>query len=482
MALADIPWSLLYLAVEWSIRLVMLVYVPQRRSANAARARLLLIFFLPNPGLVLYAWVGRIYIPRKRLALHHAAARHIRQVLRQLRREELPEPRAVVDPDARRTMALAAGLGELPAVEGNRIEVLPGYTRPFERLLRDIEAARSTIHLLYYIYGNDATGSRMTRALVAAAARGVKVRVLLDAVGAYGALKHQAPALRAAGIEVQAALPVGIFRRNAARFDLRNHRKIAVIDGMVAHTGSQNIVDPTFIPGCPNEELSIRIAGPAVRQLQAVFVADWYIETERLLPIHADGADLMPPPVPEGDSTVQTLPSGPGYGHENTRDVMISLIYAARRRVTLVTPYFVPDEPFLTALLVAARRGVEVTLTLPERSNQRVTQLAQQSYYGQMLRAGIRILLYQPRFLHAKFMTIDRSVALIGSTNIDIRSFALNAEISLLVYDPHVVGELRAVEADYASASRRLSLAGWPRRPFLHRMVANLARMADALL
>lgn len=475
MPFFNIQWSVLYLASEWIIRLTMLLYVPQRRSPSAARAWLLLIFFLPLPGIVLYALVGRIYVPRRRIALQRQASQLIRSV-----QERMPTPvgtATITLPGyVQAAVQLAARLGDFRAVAGNYIALLPGYEEPLTQLIGDLSDARASIHLLYYIYENDATGRRITEVLCAAAARGVRCRVLMDAAGSRGALRDVAPILRAHGIEVHAMLPVGLFRRNVARFDLRNHRKIVVIDGQIAYTGSQNLIDAQFIRDCPNEELVVRVTGPVVTQFQSVFLADWFFETNEV------PADTLPSLPCTGNTIAQVLPSGPGYGRENTKELMIALIYAAHRQFTIATPYFVPDEPFLQAVVAAARRGVAVRLVLPQRSNQRVTHLAQQSYYSQLLAAGVRIYLYGGRFLHAKYMTVDAEVALIGSTNMDIRSFALNAEVSLLAYDRMVVEKLSALCDRYIQHSTLLEAAQWSRRRLTRRLLQNVARLADSLL
>lgn len=472
-----LTWTTLYLISNWVIRMAMLVYVPQRRTPAAARAWLLLIFFLPWAGLALYALVGRIYVSRRRIEQQQRASQMIQTVQRQM---QTPEPHlyAALPENLRSAVGLAASLGDFVAVGGNCCELLPGYEVPLARLLDDIDQALDSVHMMSYIFEDDATGRRVADALIGAARRGVRCRVLMDAVGSRQALKHLASGLRQAGVEALATLPVGLFRRNVARFDLRNHRKIVVIDGGVAYTGSQNMVEPEFVSGCPNEELVVRITGPVVDQFQAVFLGDWYFETGKVL----DAPGLFPEHPPTGATSAQVLPSGPGYGRQNTKELMVALIYAARRRIVLATPYFVPDEPFLQALQTAVRRDVAVHLVLPSRSNQRVTHLAQQSYYEGMLEAGVQIHLYGARFLHMKYMSVDDDLALIGSTNIDIRSFALNAEVSLLIYDPEVVARLRAMQERYFAESCLLEIEEWQRRPVAAKIVQNTARLADSLL
>ena len=469
-------WSLVYLISEWTIRLVMLVYVPQRRSAAASRTWLLLIFLLPWPGLAVYALFGRIYVPKRRIEQQQRASQRIRAVQEQMGDRSFARPK--LPPETEAIMQYAARLADFEAFSGNCIELLAEYADAIDRLIADIDAAQNHVHLLFYIYGNDETGRKVADALARAVKRGVKCRVLMDAVGSKQALRHLAPRMRADGVEIVELLPVGFFRRNAARFDLRNHRKLGVIDGRIGYTGSQNIVNGEFVKGYPNEELLLRVTGPAVVQLQAVFVADHFFETDKRL----DQPELFPDLKLCGTSTAQLVPSGPGYQHQNGEELMVTLLYSARQRVVITTPYFVPDEPFLEAMRSAVLRGVDVRLVLSMHANQLVTQLAQRSYYDEMLSAGVKIFLYRPHFLHAKHISIDGGIVLVGSTNIDIRSFALNAEVNMLVYDPLVVAKVRALQQKYFADSHELSLAEWRKRPLWARTIHSIARLADSLL
>ena len=472
-----ITWSEFYYLTEWAIRLVMLFYVPNRRTPAAARTWLLLIFLLPWPGLLLYAVIGRIYLPRKRVELQTQASEKIRAARFQLRSVTTAGGTGA-SPEAERAAALATNLGDFKPLGGNDVQLLSEYDVSLELLVADIEAARVHVHLLYYIFEHDKWGKRVADALIAAAGRGVKCRVLMDAVGSARGLRRLAPRLRAGGVEVNATLPVGLFRRKTGRIDLRNHRKIAVIDGRIGYTGSQNIDDPSFIPGCPNEELVARVTGPVAAHLQAIFFVDRAIETDQML----DDPDLFPEMDVSGPAVAQLLPSGPGYGRENAQALMVDLIHSAQKRVVITTPYFVPDQPFLQSVETAVLRGVEVHLVVPARSNQFVTNLAQQSYYDELLEAGVKIHLYRPHFLHAKHLSIDDDVVLVGSSNIDIRSFALNAEVSLLVYDAAVMNQLRAIHDRYFANSDLLTREVWEQRSVIARTSQNIARLADSLL
>jgi cardiolipin synthase len=469
-------WSLAYLISEWIIRFVMLFYVPQRRSAAASRTWLLLIFLLPWPGLALYALFGRVYLPRSRITMQERASRRIREVQAQRNANQAGMHEA--SPHLLPIIHFARQLGDFDVCDGNTIELLADYRGAIDRLVADIDAARRSVHLLFYIFEDDETGKSVADALLRAAGRGVRCRVLMDAIGSKKGLKNLAPQLRAAGIEVRALLPGGFFRRNAARFDLRNHRKIAVVDNHIGYTGSQNIVNPEFVPGHPNEELMARLTGPIVAQLQAIFLADHYFETD-VAPVYHEHFPDLPP---TGRSAAQLIPSGPGYPRENGQEFIVTLLYAARRRVVITTPYFVPDETVLQAMRSATLRGVAVHLIVSKHANQLVTQLAQRSHYEELLEAGVAIHLHEPCFLHAKHLTVDEDIALLGSTNMDIRSFALNAEINLVVYDSAVVRAIQEIQERYILHSESLTAAGWRSRSRWEKVLQNSARLADSLL
>jgi cardiolipin synthase len=279
-------------------------------------------------------------------------------------------------------------------------------------------------------------------------------------------------------VEVHELLAFHLFRRGAARFDLRNHRKIAVLDGSVGYVGSQNLVDPCFKKGLTFEELVVRVTGPVVIQLQAVLLADRFFETETEL----NRSELFPEPVLAGVSPAQVLPSGPTYQWENTHRLLVSLIHAAQKRVVITTPYFIPDDALLLAMQTAVMRGVEVHLVVSRQVDQLLVGLAQKSYYEDLLEGGIQVHRYYRHFLHAKHLSVDDAVALIGSSNIDIRSFALNAEVSLLVYDPGVVAALRAIQEQYFAYSERLTKEQWAARPLYAKVLQNSARLVDSLL
>lgn len=471
-----LTWTTLYFASEWAIRLAMLVVVPQRRSPAAARAWLLFAFVLPWPGLFLYLTLGRPRLSRRRAERDEK----IGEILQSEGRRRFARYAAgpEVSLQYQQAAALAQNLGGAPIVSGNRVEFLADYDGSIERLVADVDAATRHVHLLYYIFADDRTGSRVVEALARAAARGVVCRVLVDAYGSKRWLSSVLRNLKGAGVEAAPVSPTSLLRRDRDRVDLRNHRKIAVVDGRVAYVGSQNVVDKDFKPGIVYSELVARVEGPVVLELQTVFLADYVKETQKRL----GGEGLFPETASAGSTAAHALPSGPGFFHESIQRYLVTLFHSARRRIVVSTPYFVPDQGVLQAMQTAVLRGVEVQLIVSRKADQLLVGWAQRSYYQDLLEAGVRIFEYQPGLLHAKYATIDDDLALVGSANLDIRSFQLNAEIVLTLFDPAAAADLRKEEAKHLADCTELTLECWLQRPFPQRFVQNLARLVDSVL
>ena len=459
--------------INWSIRLWAIWAVPRRRSPNAARAWLLLILVMPIVGVALYSVFGRAYLPARRRERQDKAIAYIESARKALG----PVPDVDVGEHRQATAVLAEKLGSFPVLGGNRVELLDDYAGTIDRLVADIDAARESVHLLFYIFEPDATGRRVADAVVRAAGRGVSCRVMMDGMASAPGLKKLAPGLRASGAEVLSLLSPGTRR---ARRDLRNHRKIAVIDSRLGYAGSQNLVDAYDYKGrgLTNEELVVRMEGPAVRQLQAIFLTDRFLETgEELV-----GEVMLPAPPEVGTVAAQALPSGPTYEVENNERTFVQMLYGARKRIVVTTPYFVPDRPFVDAMQAGAARGLEVRLITPFQADQWLVRLAQESYYRDLLAANVKIHLYQPRFLHAKHVSVDDDLCAIGSSNLDMRSFTLNEEDMVFIYDRGVVADLARIQERYIRDSLLLDPDRWKERPAYRRTAQQLARLVDSLL
>jgi cardiolipin synthase len=302
--------------------------------------------------------------------------------------------------------------------------------------------------------------------------------VLIDALGSRAWAARTVALLKAADVDVHLVLPLGLLRRKSARADLRNHRKIAVIDGRIGFIGSQNLVNRDFKPGIVNQEMVVRVEGPVVLELQGVFVTDWFLETEEVL----DDPAICPEPIHAGTTIGQVLPSGPDYPGAGVERLVEALIYGARSRVVITTPYFIPNEALLHALETAVLRGVDVHLVLSKPVDQLLVNLAQRSYYTGLLAAGVTIHLYRDKLLHAKHLSVDDHLCLIGSSNIDLRSFILNSEVSLVLFDTAVTEQLRQEQERYFAASDILDIGVWNKRSLASKSIENIARLMSPLL
>jgi cardiolipin synthase len=487
--LMDVNWITVAAVLSYLIGIVALFVIPANRKPGEATAWLLLMFVAPFLGLILFLLLGSPDLSKWRRDQQKAMNKRIENLAE--RAQQVPGLRDLVDPPVSARyepiIRLNAQLTGMPATAGNRVELLTDYAGAVEQIVKDIDAAQHYVHLEYFMFADDTIGAPVIDALVRAKERGVICRVLIDHLGNILFNGPVLKRLRAAGIPVHLMLPLNPFANQWNRPDLRNHRKIVVVDGKVGFTGSHNLIEDTYHKsgnirrGLHYIELVARITGPSVREFNAAFVTDWYSETSELLDVrHAPETRVIPPAM--GDVLCQVVPSGPGFEHNNNLMLFVELFYTARKRITIANPYVVPDETIMLALTSAAQRGVEVTLIVSEIGDQFLVYHAQRSYYEELLKAGVRIYLYRsPVLLHSKFITIDDDIGLIGSSNLDIRSFELNLEISLVCYHTGVVADLQEIAEEYLCHCRALELEAWQARPFLVKLFDNLARLTSAL-
>ncbi len=466
------PWPMAdttYLVLQWGIRLLALALVPQRRHRATNAGWLLLILVFPVPGMLAFAAIGRPRFPASRMSAFRMLASRMAALA-----EQLADPCDAPPCDVE-TTALARTLGLLPATDGNTVELIDEYDAVIARLVADVDAARREVLVLVYIFADDRVGRLVAAALGRAAGRGVRCRVLLDPVGSGRWRRAITRRLEAQGVEVRHSLP---FRwlRGRTRRDMRNHRKLFVIDGAVGFAGSQNIVARDFRPGVVNRELVARVTGPVVAEMEAVVLADWFLETGEM------PAPRTSLPAATGTDRAQLLPSGATYPLEGFETMLVWQVHRARRRVVLVTPYLIPDDALLSALATAAARGVAVEVVVSAVVDQWLVNLAQCSYYEELLDCGVRIHLFRGELLHAKNVSIDGSLGIVGSSNVDLRSFELNEEVSLLLYGAGPAARLEAVQQGYIDRSDRLDPCTWRARPRTRRFAENMARLISPLL
>jgi len=476
MALA-LHWSLV---VGLSIRIIM-----RRRPIGILLAWLAIILSVPVLGVLFYLFVGENRISEKYIK----RAKGIEELYTQWQRSL--STRSAVDwseisPDALPLHRQAETVFGFPALQGNRLDLLTDYASIFRSLIDDINEARTTCHLEFYIWYPGGLADELATAVINAAQRGVVCRVLVDAVGSKHFIKGDAPArFKAAGVRLGIALPIGIFSTLFSRADLRNHRKIVVIDGRVAYTGSQNLVDPRYFKQDEGVgqwiDAMVRMEGPAVESLGGIFIQDWEVVTgvglDKLEECHDVG------PVEElGPASIQSMPSGPSRRPLAILRLLLSTIYAAKRELVITTPYFVPDDSLLSALISAAHRGVVVTIVLPEKNDSRLADYASRAVFDDLLAAGIRIAAFRGGLLHTKSITIDEEFCLFGSVNLDMRSLWLNFEISLLIYNRDMTRQIRDLQASYIKDSYLLDESEWRQRSPGQRFLENAFHLAAPLL
>jgi cardiolipin synthase len=386
-----------------------------------------------------------------------------------------------ISPGAAAMLRLATAATGLAATRGNRVEILAESERATRATESAVEGARQTIWAEYYIIRNDATGYRFLDALIAKARQGVDVRLLYDAMGTPWLDRKRLAALRGAGGRVESFLPPNPLRRRWS-VHLRNHRKIIVVDGEIGFTGGMNVGDEYSgrllrSGGTHFRDTHLEVRGPAVGDLAQTFAEDWsFASGEALAP------SAPPPPKTGGTATVAVVPSGPDQEQNASGLVYFSGLATARRRIDLTSPYFAPDEPTMRALVTAALRGVELRLLLPGRSDVPIVSRAARTTYGELLRAGVRIFEYQGALLHAKTLAVDGEWGVVGSANIDMRSFRLNFELCALVADAHFAVALEARFAADLEQSREVTLRHVAGRGFPERLVDGAARLLSPLL
>ena len=481
-----ISWTLVFLIFDWIVRIIALFVVPRNRRPTSGMAWLMAIFLLPVPGLLLFLIIGSNRLPKSREQKQEA----INQIVSKIsEREEqlLVTPNEQLSSGLSSAVKLGRSLGAQPMLRGNAATMCIDYERSFAEMAEAIRSAQQYVHVEFYILVHDTTTDDVFQAMREAVDRGVQVRVLLDHVSAVRnpGTKRTAKFLTEHGIAWDYMLPVRPWRGEYQRPDLRNHRKLLVVDGRVGFMGSQNLVDSSYNKpsnrrrGLHWKDLMVRVEGPIVLGLDAVFMGDWYLETGEYLGDGSEGQYTVDRP---GGLDCQIVPSGPGYAGENNLQVFVALMYTAQRRISITSPYFVPDGSIMNAIRAATGRGVEVELFVSEIGDQAVVYHAQRSYYEELLRAGVRIWMFRsPYILHSKHFTIDDRVAVVGSSNMDQRSFGLNMEISMVVHGREFVEDLRQVQQDYREHSRELTLREWRGQPLRSTILDNLARLTSAL-
>jgi len=441
----------------------------QKRSPSATIAWLLAVVLAPYVGVPLYIMFGG----RK---LQRMAARKQRMYA-----PRRPKKAAAIDSDTRR---LLQSYGVPPESHGNRVEVVETGEEAYHRLVEMIENARSSVFITTYVLNADEVGRTLIDLLSRKAREGVTVRLLLDDAGSWRLRRSSLSPLTQAGARVAHFMPM-LTNPFRGRANLRNHRKLVVVDRLTAFAGGMNLTSE-YIGPLPDprrwRDLAVFVEGPAVDDLDWLFRSDWKFATKEELaappPREPTEFGGLPATHGPGDATVQVVASGPDVDGDPLYESLLSLVFFARERIWIITPYFVPDEVLVRALGLAVRRGVDVRLIVPWRSNHPIVDLARESYIRELHEAGARVLLYRPTMLHAKAVIFDDRLSMIGSPNMDNRSFFLNYEVALYIFSPARVTEMSRWAERLMAGSTRYE----PKRGGVRELAENVLRLLSPLL
>lgn len=457
----------------------------KRRAVPSAMAWLLVIYILPLVGIITYLLFGELNQGKRRAerskALWPSTAKWLED-LKGCRRIFTNENSEV----AQAVFQLCEHRQGMGGLKGNQMQLLTSSDDALRALVRDIALAQNNIEIVFYIWQTGGLVDKVAEALIAAARRGVRCRLMLDSAGSVDFFRSPYPALmRAAGAHVVEALHVSLLRVFLRRMDLRQHRKMVLIDNHVAYTGSMNMVDPRFFKQDAGVgqwiDIMARMEGPVATAMGIIFSCDWEIETgERILPPPPD-VNLIPFEQATGH-TIQVIASGPGFPEGVIHQALLTSIYAAREQLVMTTPYLVPSDDLLHAICTAAQRGVEVHIIVPRHNDSMLVGWASRAFFAELLEAGVLIHQFEDGLLHTKSVLVDGQLSLVGTVNLDMRSLWLNFEITLVIDDDDFGRDLARVQEDYIARSRLIKPKVWSKRPYWQRIVERLFYFFSPLL
>ncbi len=466
-------------AIDFIVRIWLLIYIPRNRKPTAAMSWLLLIFIIPLFGTILFFVFGSTKLSSLRRHDQHQITQMMKKYTSILHKTgfvaDVPKPYS-------HKARLAQSLTALAPTSGNVINVISGYDELIGKMTSSINHAKKYVYVEFFAIALDDSTELFFDAMDRAVKRGVEVRVLFDFLGSrkYPNYKNMKKRLTDIGVKWHPMLPVSFRPSKYNRPDLRNHRKIVVVDNTDAYIGSLNLIEKTYHrkDDISYIELIAHFQGPAVNDAAAVFASDWFSECGEVLTDFMTNAAKSA----KGTQIVQIIPSGPGYQYENNLKYFVSLIQSAEKSVTITNPYLVPDESLLNALVSASLRGVKISVLNSEAMDQWMVGHAQRSYYEELMRAGVTISLYKkPQLVHEKFISIDDEVAVIGSSNMDVRSFELNHECTVVAYDTKTAEALVGHHNELLKNSRKLKLNSWMKRNGWQSFLDSVARLTSAL-
>ena len=457
----------------------------KRRAVPSAMAWLLVIYILPLVGIITYLLFGEMNLGKRRAERAKAMWPSTAQWMQELKKCKriIATENSEVAQSLFRLCEHRQGMGGL---KGNQLQLLTGTDDTLKALIKDIGLAQNNIEMVFYIWQTGGLVDDVAQALMAAARRGVSCRLMLDSAGSVKFFRSPYPAkMRQAGVDVVETLHVSILRVFLRRMDLRQHRKMILIDNYISYTGSMNMVDPRFFKQDAGVgqwiDLMARMEGPVTTAMGIIFSCDWEIETgTRILPPPPD-VNIMPFEQATGH-TIQVIASGPGFPEGMIHQALLTSIYASRQQLIMTTPYLVPSDDLLHAICTAAQRGVEVHIVVPRFNDSMLVGWASRAFFAELLEAGVNIHQFEGGLLHTKSVLVDGQLSLVGTVNLDMRSLWLNFEITLVIDDDDFGSDLARVQEDYIARSRLVDAKKWAQRPYWQRIIERLFYFFSPLL
>lgn len=463
----------------------------KRRTIPSSMAWLLIIYIVPLIGIIAYLLLGETYLDRKRTARTKVAWTTTIHYIKQLKtyKHIFSAKNSDIAAPLFKFCEHRQGIG---ALTYNQIQLFKKTDDIVTSLIKDIECAKNSIDMIFYIWKPGGLVNQITKKLVIAAKRGVHCRLILDSVGCTSFFNSTYPKImRKAGVKIVEALHINPLRIFLRRIDVRQHRKIILIDEYITYTGSMNMVDPSFSQtylGIRKKwiDLMVRINGPISSIMSVMFASDWKIETgEHIFPTLSLDTYIYPKiqPLPLLPThTIQMIPSGPELPENIIHQVLLISLYTAREQLIITTPYLVPSDDILYAICTAAQRGVEVHIIIPQENDSILVNWASRAFFSELLEAGVQIHQFQHGLLHTKSILIDQQLSLIGTVNLDIRSLWLNFEITLLIDSKNFSNDLKKIQYHYISHSTLIDPKKWAQRPYWERIIERLFYFLSPLL
>lgn len=471
----------------WSSSLILLSYwliivattlriVMRRKPTSFVVAWLLVIYIVPALGVILYFLLGDAHIGQQRIKRAQAMRPTIQTFIHKLNDYPYIFTEKVSNV-AKPLFQLCKYQTGLNGINGNHIELINTPNDIFDHLINDINQAKSNIEMVFYIWNKGGRADEVEEALIQAVKRGVVCRIILDSAGSRKFLKTQeSKRMKEAGVIIIECLKVNLLRFMFRRLDLRQHRKVAIIDNYITYTGSMNIVDPRFFKQNKNVgewvDVMIRMNGPITTLMGAIYASDWQLETgkELILPKITDFAEIPE----EKKHIMQIIPSGPGYAENMIQQSLLTAIYSAQHSIIFTTPYLVPSDDLVQAICTAAQRGVKVIIIVPQKNDSLMVEWASRAFFSDFLENGVKLFQFKHNLLHTKSVLIDNQLSLVGTVNLDMRSLWLNFELTTVIDDTEFAQNLGKLLSQYLKSSEQILPEQWNKRPFWQHIIERL--------